>query len=104
MELHQFLGEDARDIGLRNQVSLGIDPDFVDGKGIRYGEAIVHSAVTPVPVVPGQGAFERVELDSGGREIMTLSLAGTLEMDEHHTPSPGTADRRSPGEGGGEGD
>jgi hypothetical protein len=62
LELHQFLGESARDIGLRNKVSLGIDPHFVDGKGNQYGEAIVHSAVTPVPVVPDQGEFERVYL------------------------------------------
>lgn len=76
MELHQFLGETARDIGLRNKVSLGIDPDFVDGKGTRYGEAIVHSAVTPLPVVPGQGEFEAVEarLGGGGRSIVHLSL------------------------------
>jgi hypothetical protein len=66
LELHQFLGEDARDIGLRNKVSLGIDPNFVDGKGNQYGEAVVHSAVTPVPVVPGQGEFEPLELSSIG--------------------------------------
>jgi hypothetical protein len=65
MELHQFLGESARDIGLRNKVSLGIDPAFVDGKGNQYGEAIVHSAVTPVPVVPDQGDFVAMELSAG---------------------------------------
>ena len=76
MELHQFLGETARDIGLRNKVSLGIDPDFVDGKGTRYGEAIVHSAVTPVPVVPGQGEYEPAEqhLAQEPREVVMLSL------------------------------
>jgi hypothetical protein len=68
IELHQFLGESARDVGLRNQVSLGIDPDFVDGLGRKYGEAIVHSAVTPVPVVPGQGGFEAAS------DVVTLSL------------------------------
>lgn len=73
MELHQFLGTDARDIGLRNKVSLGIDPDFIDGKGNHYGEAIVHSAVTPVPVVPDQGDFEPVlmlSLNAGGDGIV----------------------------------
>ena len=74
MELHQFLGESARDIGLRNKVSLGIDPDYVDGKGNRYGEAIVHSAVTPVPVVPDQGGYEAVEMGRSGAEVITLSL------------------------------
>ena len=76
LELHQFLGEAARDTGLRNHVSLGIDPDFVDGRGVRYGEAIVHSAVTPVPVVPGQAEFEpatAAELADGGRATVTLS-------------------------------
>jgi hypothetical protein len=53
-------------------VSLGIDPDFVDGKGNRYGEAIVHSAVTPLPVVPGQGEFE----------VVTLSLQRDDDRDE----------------------
>jgi hypothetical protein len=62
LELHQFLGESARDVGLRNKVSLGIDPHFVDGKGNQYGEAIVHSAVTPTPVVPEQGEFIRCGL------------------------------------------
>ena len=76
LELHQFLGEAARDTGLRNHVSLGIDPDFVDGRGVRYGEAIVHSAVTPVPVVPGQAEFEAAsdaELAGGGRAVVALS-------------------------------
>jgi hypothetical protein len=81
MELHQFLGESARDIGLRNKVSLGINPDFVDGKGNRYGEAIVHSAVTPVPVVPDQGGFEAVEMSQGEEEIITLSLRTIEEPD-----------------------
>ncbi len=65
LELHQFLGASARDIGLRNKVSLGIDPNFIDGKGIHYGEAIVHSAITPVPVVPNQGDFQPVQLSAG---------------------------------------
>jgi hypothetical protein len=74
LELHQFLGESARDIGLRNKVSLGIDPHFVDGKGNSYGEAIVHSAVTPVPVVPSQGEFEPVDLSDDHQGVITLSL------------------------------
>ncbi len=57
MELHQFLGESARDIGLRNKVSLGINPDFVDGKGNRYGEAIVHSRGDTCPGRPESGRF-----------------------------------------------
>ena len=80
MELHQFLGPAARDVGLRNQVSLGIDPAFVDGRGQAYGEAIVHSAVTPLPVVPGQAGYEPVPADVDEAEAtLTLSL---VEPDE----------------------
>jgi hypothetical protein len=79
LELHQFLGESARDIGLRNKVSLGIDPNFIDGKGNHYGEAIVHSAITPMPVVPNQDGFEPVAMSSEGKEMILLSLA---EMDQ----------------------
>src|ERR1700722_11844500 len=82
LELHQFLGESARDIGLRNKVSLGIDPHFVDGKGTSYGEAIVHSAVTPVPVVPNQGEYEAVNLsdDEDDAELIELSLVEQHEV------------------------
>ncbi len=53
--LQQYLGDDARDVGLRNHVSVGIDPDHRDGQGRKYGKSIVHSAATPRPVMPGQG-------------------------------------------------
>jgi hypothetical protein len=55
--LHQLIGADAAALAARNQASVGIDPDYVDGRGRRWGEAIVHVALTPVPVVPGQGQF-----------------------------------------------
>jgi hypothetical protein len=57
LALHQMIGSDAAKLAARNQASVGIDPDFVDGRGRRWGEAIVHVALTPVPVVPGQGPF-----------------------------------------------
>ena len=79
-ELHQFLGEDARDIGLRNFVSLGIDPDFTDGRGKSYGEAIVHSAITPVPVIPGQQGFVSLSSSSSqGGERDIFELAATTD-------------------------
>jgi hypothetical protein len=74
LELHQFLGESSRDIGLRNKVSLGIDPNFIDGKGNQYGEAIVHSAITPVPVVPNQDGFEPLEMSDQQKEMILLSI------------------------------
>jgi hypothetical protein len=74
LELHQFLGEDARDVGLRNKVSLGIDPHFVDGRGNDYGEAIVHSAVTPTPVVPGQGEYVKCSMGVPPMESELIEL------------------------------
>lgn len=76
MELHQFLGEQARDTGLRNKVSLGIDPNFTDGKGTGYGEAIRHSAMTPVPVASDQGEFVPLAASRGlGDGIDVFELA-----------------------------
>ena len=91
LELHQFLGEAARDTGLRNHVSLGIDPDYVDGRGVRYGEAIVHSAVTPVPVVPGQDEFTPAgpaELGGGGRAVVALSRVELTGEDQSPAAPP----------------
>ena len=55
--LCQFIGDEAALTAARNLVSVGIDPDFVDGEGRRWEEAIVHLALTPVPVVPDQDQF-----------------------------------------------
>jgi hypothetical protein len=58
--LCQFIGDDAALTAARNSVSIGIDPDFTDGQGRKWGEAVVHLALTPVPVVPDQDQFEQV--------------------------------------------
>jgi hypothetical protein len=55
--LCQFIGDDAALMAARNLVSVGIDPDFIDGQARQWGEAIVHLALTPVPVVPDQDQF-----------------------------------------------
>jgi hypothetical protein len=55
--LCQFIGDDAALMAARNLVSVGIDPDFTDGQARQWGEAIVHLALTPVPVVPDQDQF-----------------------------------------------
>ena len=45
------------ELAARNKVSLGIDPAFRTGTGEALGDCIVHSALTPIPVVPGQAGF-----------------------------------------------
>lgn len=79
---HAVIGEDAALIALRNRASLGIDPDYVDGKGKRWGSVIVHSAITPDPVVAGMGEFSAsVTLSRGQQtEIYLLSAKESLPM------------------------
>jgi AcrR family transcriptional regulator len=55
--LCQLIGEESALTAARNLASVGIDPHFVDGEGRQWGEAIVHLALTPVPVVPDQDQF-----------------------------------------------
>jgi hypothetical protein len=61
MALCQLIGADAIRDAARNQVSIGVAPTFIDGHGNVYHDAIVHVALTPVPVVPGQGDFLAAE-------------------------------------------
>jgi hypothetical protein len=66
--LCQFIGPEAALVAARNQVSVGIDPDFTDGEARNWGEAIVHLALTPVPIVPDQEGF----VDASEDETLTL--------------------------------
>jgi hypothetical protein len=82
--LHQFLGEDARDCGLRNKISVGIDLNFKDGKGNAYGRAIRHSAATPMPVITGQKGFVAALSGSAPTtEPLILSLAAAPNKGGH---------------------
>ena len=71
--LHQLIGDDAIKLAARNKVSLGIDPQFIDGRGNAFGDCIVHSSLTPVPVVPGQEGF--VPLANSPKPAMLFHLA-----------------------------
>jgi hypothetical protein len=71
--LHQLIGDDAIKLAARNKVLLGIDPMFRDGTGQMFGDCIVHSSLTPIPVVPGQEGF--VALARGSRPAMVFELA-----------------------------
>lgn len=76
--LHQFIGDDAIALAARNKVSLAIDPQFHDGHGTPYGDCIVHSSLTPIPVVPGQAGFVPMSRDGGTTlPAMVFTLAPT---------------------------
>lgn len=77
--LCQFIGDEAALTAARNLVSVGIDPNFTDGEARQWGEAIVHLALTPVPVVPDQDQFveaadEPFDPAHGGEESPDLVL------------------------------
>lgn len=50
-------GQRGAEVAAANSCSIKIDPDYVDEFGNHWGEAIVHSAFTPHPVVSGMGSF-----------------------------------------------
>ncbi len=75
LALCQLIGEDAPLLAARNLVSAGIVPDFTDGQGRRWGDAIVHIALTPVPVVGGQEAFMQAASATGAVDGQILTLA-----------------------------
>jgi hypothetical protein len=75
LALCQFIGEEAALMAARNLVSVGVDPDFTDGQARQWGEAVVHLALTPVPVVPDQDQFvlaEEAETNDAPAEITQL--------------------------------
>ena len=74
---HQLIGEDAALLAARNRASLGIDPNYVDGKGKKWGPAIVHSAITPDPVVYGMGSFTPALLSRGQDEPLVYFLSAS---------------------------
>jgi len=71
--LCQFIGDEAALTAARNLVSIGIDPDFTDGQARQWGEAIVHLALTPVPVVPDQDQFVEATSDEESPELVLVA-------------------------------
>jgi len=80
--LCQFIGDDAALTAARNLVSVGIDPTFTDGQGQHWGEAIVHVALTPVPVVPDQDDFMQATDDDGSQETPAVDDDDSPEDDD----------------------
>ncbi len=59
--IHDWNSPEAMKMGHGvGQVSVLIDKKMKDGTGKEYGAAVRHIAVTPEPIVPGQGAFTQL--------------------------------------------
>lgn len=80
--LCQFIGDDAALTAARNLVSVGIDPDFTDGQARQWGEAIVHLALTPVPVVPDQDQFVEATSDEESPDLVLVDETSDQSEDE----------------------
>lgn len=81
--LHQLIGEDAIKLAARNKVSLGIDPQFVDGQGNAFGDCVIHSSLTPIPVVSGQGGF--IPMAGIAKTAMVFHLAANEPLRNEHS-------------------
>jgi hypothetical protein len=91
--LCQFIGDDAALTAARNLVSVGIDPDFTDGQARNWGEAIVHLALTPVPVVPGQDQFVEASSDGGSPDLVLVPAEDDDDEADEVTELPCTQDQ-----------
>lgn len=80
--IHQVIGEDAVQVALRNRASIYVHPNFVDEKGRAWGEAIVHSSYTPIPVIGGMGSFVpfAASREQPPAPVFVLSREGTMPM------------------------
>jgi hypothetical protein len=72
--IHTMVGERGIELAKTvKNVSLWLDPSFTDGKGVFYGEAILHSAIVQQPVAPNQDGFIPIAASSG-KTAMAASL------------------------------
>jgi len=92
--------EDAERVGTTiRDVSVCVNPNFVDAHGNRFGEAIEHVALTNYPMVEGQPNFAPVERiaagEDGDAEVWTFAIErlkdakpATAEGDGEPKPGP----------------
>lgn len=83
--VHTLIGEDSIELAQKvGRVSIWLEPNFVDGKGRSYGEAILHSSIVQQPVVPDQQDFVPIAASSGlaiAASMHRVSNNGDTKMD-----------------------
>lgn len=67
--LHELIGADAALAAARNESSVRIEADYTDGKGNKYGEAIIHNALCPDPVAGGAGWFANMSAGANAAPV-----------------------------------
>lgn len=66
---HQLIGQDAALAALRNKVSVQIHGTHIDPKNNTYKRCIVHSSLTPSPVVTGQRDWAPIAASRGEQSV-----------------------------------
>jgi hypothetical protein len=83
--VHELIGEDAFSLAETvHNTSVEIANDFCDGKGNRYGEAIVANSIVQSPVLPGQTPFQK--LASARQAALALSRKHSIPLFEPEAP------------------
>ena len=84
--IHDWNSPEAMKMGHGvGQVSVLIDKKMMDGTGKAYGAAVRHIAVTPEPIVPGQGAFTQLAasmLKDNSTGLYAFAKDATMDDDE----------------------
>lgn len=74
-------GEKAIEMASTAEVSIYAPAKFIDGKGNEYDQPIMHVALTPAPVISGQGGFVPIKASRGGTEqVPVFRLAQETTM------------------------
>lgn len=76
-----LVGEDAIKLASTAEVSIYAPRELIGGKGEKYDNPIAHVALTPVPVISGQGGFVPIKASRGGVEnvpVFRLSMESTM--------------------------
>lgn len=89
------VGNEGIQLSACNDVSVGVDPDYVDSEGRHWGEAIVHLAATPDPAVLGLGEPTSTLSSEKSKQLILLAGGGMDNPTIPITPSP-TATTSSP--------
>jgi hypothetical protein len=87
-ELCQFIGEDARDVAMRNKVSIGRNKRYVDANGKNWGDCLVHLGVVPIPAFQDQGPYlqaaSRASTDAARADATTNASASESQTNRSH--------------------
>lgn len=79
-----LIGEDAIAMASRTEVSIYAPASLTDGQGVKYDNPIAHVALTPVPVISGQGGFVPITASRGGTEsVPAYRLCQGENMNQH---------------------